>query len=113
MKKYTVCILSKAEQSIDEQIDWLYLSPWGDGKRLSEHWAGEFDKVLEALVTHPERNGFAPENGMLSPAAEVRQKRFRPWKGKPGWRVLFTTNETAATVTILQIRHERQPWAEG
>lgn len=113
MKRYVVCIPSKAEQSIDEQIDCLFLSPLGDGKRLSEHWVEEFEKVLEALMTHPERNGFAPENGRLSAAAEVRQKRFRPWKGKPGWRLLYKIDETAATVTILQVRHERRPWAEG
>jgi mRNA-degrading endonuclease RelE of RelBE toxin-antitoxin system len=44
---------------------------------------------------------------------KIRQKRFRPWKGKSGWRVLYMVDELEAIVTILQIRHERQPWAEG
>jgi len=113
MKRYLIEIPPKAERSIDEQIDWLFSNPRGDGERLSEKWSDEFDKVIESLTSHPERNGFAPENGKIFPGVEIRQKRFRPWKGKPGWRVLYMVDELEAIVTILQIRHERQPWVEG
>jgi plasmid stabilization system protein ParE len=112
MKKYLIAIPAKAERSIDEQIDWLFANPGGDGKRLSERWADEFDKVIESLKAHPNRNGFAPENGRLFPDLEIRQKRFRLWEGKPGWRVLHIVDDREAVVTILQIRHERQPWVE-
>lgn len=91
----------------------MFKSPRGNGELLSEKWANEFDNVLESLTSHPERNGFAPENGLIFRGVEIRQKRFRPWKGKPGWRVLYLVDEIEAIVTILQIRHERQPWVEG
>ena len=113
MKRYLIEIPYKAERSIDEQIDWLFSNPGGDGKRLSEKWSDEFDIVLESLAFHPERNGFAPENGKIFHGVEIRQKRFRPWKGKPGWRVLYMVDDNEGVVTILQIRHERQPWVEG
>jgi plasmid stabilization system protein ParE len=112
MKRYLIEIPPRAELSIEEQIDWLFKSPRGDGERLSEKWANEFDNVLESLTSYPERNGFAPENGKIFRGVKIRQKRFRPWKGKSGWRVLYMVDELEAIVTILQIRHERQPWAE-
>ncbi len=113
MKRYLIEIPPRAELSIEEQIDWLFKSPRGDGERLSEKWANEFDNVLESLTSYPERNGFAPENGKIFRGVKIRQKRFRPWKGKPGWRVLYMDDELEAIVTILQIRHESQPWVEG
>ena len=113
MKRYLIEIPRRAELSIEEQIDWLFSDPRGDGERLSEKWANEFDNVLESLTSYPERNGFAPENSKILPGVKIRQKRFRPWKGKSGWRVLYLVDELEAIVTILQIRHERQPWAEG
>lgn len=112
MKRYLIEIPPRAELSIEEQIDWLFESPRDDGEQLSEKWADEFDKVLASLTSHPERNGFAPENGKIFPDAKIRQKRFRPWKGKPGWRVLYMIDELDAIVTILQVRSERQPWVE-
>jgi plasmid stabilization system protein ParE len=99
-----------ARLSIREELIWLEEKL---GDESADFWIEALEKCLDALTSHPERNGFAPENGKIFRGVKIRQKRFRPWKGKPGWRVLYMVDELEAIVTILQIRHERQPWVEG
>ncbi len=83
------------------------------GYETADVWMEALEKCLDAITAQPERNGFAPESAWLVAGAEIRQKRFRPWKGKPGWRVLYVIDADALIVKILQIRSERQPWIEG
>lgn len=100
----------EALASVERQMIWLEETA---GDHLADFWIQALKVSLDQLSSHPERNGFAPENGKIFPGVEIRQKRFRPWKEKPGWRVLYMVDELGAIVTILQIRHERQPWVEG
>ena len=65
--------------------------------------------MSRTTMTAPTSHGFAPENGRWHPQFEIRQLRFRPKKSKPGWRILFSIDESERTITILQIRHERRP----
>lgn len=95
--------------SIREQLVWLEEKA---GNEIADLWMDSLEQCLDGLTTHPGRNGFATENGRIVPGVEVRQKRFRPWKGKPGWRVLYVIDEPGSVVTILQVRSERQPWVE-
>jgi mRNA-degrading endonuclease RelE of RelBE toxin-antitoxin system len=98
-----------ARLSIREELVWLEEKL---GDEIADFWLESLEKCLDEITAHPERHGFAPENGRLISGAEVRQKRFRPWKGKPGWRVLYMIDENARIVTILQVRSERQAWVE-
>lgn len=109
--KYGLHLSSEALLSIDGQMVWLEESE-GNGE-LADRWMALLRLTLEKISENPERNGFAPENGRWKPEVAIRQKRFRPWKGKPGWRVLYTSDQTELTVTVLQIRHERRPWLGG
>jgi len=113
MIRYAIHLSPSGEEAIEEQIAWLKLSPSGDGSRLARRWYDDLGAVFESLTRHPERNGFAPENGSAVPGTEVRQKRFRPWKGKPGWRVIYAIDTPGGIINILDVRSERQPWAEG
>ena len=108
--KFCYIIAPEALDSVERQMVWLEETA---GDQLADFWMEALKASLAQLTSHPERNGFAPENGKIFRGVEIRQKRFRPWKGKPGWRVLYLVDEIEAIVTILQIRHERQPWAEG
>lgn len=104
---YRLHLSSEAQLSIEEQIIWF---EEGGRDELADEWLSALRQTLDKLTDYPERNGFAPENGRWLPEVSTRQKRFRPWKNKPGWRILFTTNEPQQILTILQIRHERQTW---
>jgi plasmid stabilization system protein ParE len=105
--RYRYVLDDEALISIEAQLIWLEETVGDD---LADFWMEALRNSLDQLTAHPNRNGFAPENGRWFPDVEIRQKRLRPWKPKPGWRVLFMVNDREAIVTILQIRHERQPW---
>lgn len=106
--KYGLHLSPEALLSIDEQIIWFEESE-GNGE-LADRWLALLRPSLTQIPDNPERNGIAPENGRWRSKIIIRQKRFRPWKGKPGWRILSTSDQSEGTVTILQIRHERRPW---
>lgn len=104
------CVLSEeALQSIEEQAIWLEENA---GDEVADHWQDCLRKCLRQIAEYPLRNGFAPENERSLFGVEIRQRRLRPWKGKPGWRVLFLADVTLGKVIILQVRHERRPWVE-
>jgi hypothetical protein len=105
--KYRPHLSSEAQLSIEEQMIWF---EDGGGDELADEWLASLRETLDKLADHHERNGFAPENGRWMPNIVIRQKRFRPRKSKPGWRVLSTTNDSELTATIRQIRHERPTW---
>jgi hypothetical protein len=65
---------------------------------------------LGKLAVVPEQYGMAPENGKWLPHLAIRQMLFRPWKSGVGWRLLYTVDEAAKKVTVLQIRHEHRRW---
>lgn len=109
--KYNLLLSSEALVSIERQMIWFEETEGNE--RLADQWMALLRPTLEKISDNPERNGFAPENGRWRPEVSVRQKRFRPWKGKPGWRILYTSRESDLSVTILQIRHERRPWTGG
>jgi plasmid stabilization system protein ParE len=99
-----------AEQSIDGQMRWYEAEDRHGGAELANRWLSGLEATLEKLRVHRERHGFAPENGRWHPEVELRQMHFRPWKSKPGWRVIYSLNQPKAVVTVLQVRHERRPW---
>jgi plasmid stabilization system protein ParE len=107
--KFQYSLSSEAFESIEKQQTWLEENA---GDELADFWMVSLKAALEGLALHPEKNGFAPENADWQMEVKIRQKRFRPWKGKPGWRVLYSVDEAAAMVTILQVRHESMPWVE-
>ena len=106
---YHVLYSREAERCLDEQLCWFEEDEDRGGSELADVWLERFVTALEKLHGNPTAQGLAPENGRWQPQIEVRQLRFRPWKSKPGWRVLFSVNEDAQSVTVLQIRHERRP----
>lgn len=107
--KFQYSLSSEALESIEQQQIWLEENA---GDELADFWMISLKAALEGLALQPERNGFAPENGDWPGEVEIRQKCFRPWRGEPGWRVLYTVDEGARMVTIFQVRHERMPWVE-
>ena len=106
--EYDLHLSPEALRSIDEQMIWFEESEgnW----ELADRWLAILHPILAQIPDNPEQNGFAPENGRWRAEVIIRQKRFRPWKGKPGWRILYTSDQSRHTVTVLQIRHERRPW---
>lgn len=103
-------VSSEAEQCIDEQMQWYEIDEKHGGAELANRWLGKLEAALMKLSEHPERHGFAPENGRWHQGLDIRQMRFRPWKTKPGWRVLYVLDERLHTLTVLQVRHERRQW---
>ena len=99
---------SEALLSIEEQMIWFEENEEND--ELADRWLALLRPNLSKISENPERHGFAPENGRWKSEVIIRQKRFRPWKSKPGWRILYTRDQSQGTVTVLQIRHEKRPW---
>ena len=100
---------SEAEDCIEEQLQWYEVDERHGGAVLGEKWLQKLETALGELQQHPERHGFAPENGRWLPHLTIRQLRFQPWKSKSAWRVLYVYGEDTSTVTVLQIRHEKRP----
>lgn len=105
---YALTISPTAGKNIRDQRLW-YESEIDDGEPLANRWTRELDEALEELRQHPERHGLAAENGKWHPEIQIRRMLFRPWKGKPGWRVLFAIDATLKVVSVLQVRHESRP----
>ena len=105
-------ISSEAERCIEEQMLWYEADERHGGADLADRWLKKLEAALQKLGDHPERHGFAPENGQWHPEVVIRQLRFKPWKSKPGWRVLYVMDDEKHRVIVLQVRHERRPWLE-
>lgn len=103
---YELRLSAEAERCIEEQLQWYEAD---DAPELADRWLDLLEAELGKLVRHPERHGFAPENGRWMPGIVIRQKRFKPWKKPSAWRILYATDEAAGQVTVLQIRHEKRP----
>ncbi|GAA5138966.1 hypothetical protein GCM10023213_18860 [Prosthecobacter algae] len=99
-----------AVRCIEDQMRWYEEDEQRGGSDLADRWLGKLETALSKLNQHPERHGFAPENGRWQPHLELRQMRFVPWKSKPGWRLLYVLDEGRQHLTLLQVRHERRPW---
>jgi hypothetical protein len=105
-----IAFLREAEDCIKEQLQWYTEDESHGGTELAEKWLDALQQSLKDLETRPTRFGYAAENGKWHPQIELRQMPFEPWKRKHGWRVLFSIDEEAKVVTILQIRHEHRPF---
>jgi plasmid stabilization system protein ParE len=105
-------ISAEAERCIEEQLRWYEADEANGGAELADRWLDRLTAALEALGRHPERHGFAPENGRWMPAVVIRQSRLKPWKGPSAWRILYAIDAPARRVTVLQIRHEKRPLLE-
>jgi len=106
---YELRLLSEAERCIENQLQWYEADATNGGVELADRWMDLLETALTALGQHPERHGFAPENGRWMPEIPIRQMRFKPWKTPSAWRVLFVIDENARLVTVLQVRHEKRP----
>ncbi len=87
---------AEAERSIDDQLVWYEAEEARGGTELADRWLNLLEQVLAELSRHPERHGFAPENGRWMPEVAIRQLRFKPWKNQSAWRILY-------------VRHEKRP----
>jgi plasmid stabilization system protein ParE len=106
---YELLLSSEAERCIEEQIRWYEVDETRGGAELADRWLDLLETALDTLRQHPERCGFAPENGRWMPEISIRQMRFKPWKTPTAWRILFVIDDEDGRVTVLQIRRERRP----
>lgn len=60
--------------SIEEQTKWLEDSL---GYSQADFWTECLMQTLDLIDAHPERNGFAPENGKWFSQVEIRPKRLK------------------------------------
>jgi plasmid stabilization system protein ParE len=109
MMSHEVRLSSEAERCIEEQILWYEADEANGGAVLADRWMDLLEAALESLGQHPERHGFAPENGRWLPGVSIRQMRFKPWKTPSAWRILYGVDADAKQVTVFQIRHEKRP----
>ena len=99
-----------AEASIAAQVNWFTADEERGGEALAEKWFNLLHAEIATLTGNPHLHAFAPENGKWQPKVAIRQMLFRPWKAKAGWRVLYTVDQRAKLVSVLQIRHEHRRW---
>jgi plasmid stabilization system protein ParE len=109
MMKYELRLSSEAERCIDDQLQWYEADETRGGVELADQWMDLLEAAFNTLNQHPERHGFAPENGRWMPRISIRQMRLKPWKTPSAWRVLYVIDEKARLVTVLQVRHEKRP----
>lgn len=109
---YGLRISSEAERCIEDQLQWYETDEKNGGPELADRWMELLEAALDILCRHPERNGFAPENGRWMPEISIRQMRLKPWKTPSAWRILYVIDEKAKLVTVLQVRHEKRPLLE-
>jgi plasmid stabilization system protein ParE len=107
---FELLLSAEAEQCIEDQLLWYEADETNGGAELADRWVDLLETALNTLRQHPERHGFAPENGRWLPDICLRQMRFKPWKTPSAWRILYVIDEESAQVTVLQVRHERRPW---
>lgn len=105
---YELRLASEAERCIEDQLLWYEADETGGGAELVDRWLDLLEIALDRLSQHPERYGFAPENGRWMPGVSIRQMRFNPWKTPSAWRIFFVIDEGAARVTVLQVRHDKR-----
>jgi len=101
---FELLLSAEAEQCIKDQLLWYEADETNDGADLADRWTDLLETALNTLRQHPERHGFAPENGRWMPDISIRQMRFKPWKTPSAWRILYVTDEESARVTVLQVR---------
>lgn len=109
MMNHGLRLSAEAERCIEEQLQWYEADETRAGSELADRWLNLLETALGKLSRHPERYGFAPENGRWMPAISIRQMRFKPWKTPSTWRILYVIDDSARLVTVLQIRHEKRP----
>lgn len=109
MMEFALLLSSEAERCIEEQFLWYEADDANGGLGLADRWMDKLEAALERLREHPERHGFAPENGRWRVDLAIRQMRFKPWKTPSTWRILYVVDKKAEKVTVLQIRHEKRP----
>lgn len=109
MKEFELLLSSEAERCIEEQLLWYEADDAHGGIELADRWMDKLEAALERLREHPERHGFAPENGRWRTDVAIRQIRFKPWRTPSSWRILYVMDEKIRKVTVLQIRHEKRP----
>ncbi len=112
MMDYELRLAPEAERCIEEQLMWYESDPANGGAELADRWLDLLEDAFDELGQHPERHGFAPENGRWMTSVAVRQMRFKPWKTRSAWRILYVIDKAARQVTVLQIRHEKRPLLE-
>ncbi len=106
---YVLRVSSEAERCVEDQLQWYEADEKSGGVELADRWMDMLEAALNALSQHPERHGFAPENGRWMPEISIRQMRFKPWKTPSAWRILYVIDDKARLVTVLQVRHEKRP----
>ena len=109
---YELRLSSEAERCIEDQLLWYEAEETNGGVEIAGRWMDLLETALDGLGRHPERHGFAPENGRWMPGISIRQLRFKPWKTPSAWRILYVIDEGAKQVTVLQVRHEKRPLLE-
>jgi plasmid stabilization system protein ParE len=109
MMNYELRLSSEAERCIEDQLQWYEADEKFGGTDLADRWLDLLEAALDTLSQHPERHGFAPENGRWMPAITIRQMRFKPWKTQSARRIIYVIDEKARQVMVLQVRHEKRP----
>lgn len=109
MMEFELRLSSEAERCIEEQLLWYETNDADRGMEYADRWMELLEAAFENLRKHPERHGFAPENGRWRADVKIRQMHFKPWKSKSCWRVLYVMDEDVAQVTVIQVRHEKRP----
>jgi plasmid stabilization system protein ParE len=98
VKSYTVLIPGPIEAKILEQA--RYIAVEGQSPLNAGCWLDRVLSAVESLSTLPKRCPLAIENA------------FRPYEIRSlnidGFLVLFTVDEEAKTVLVLNVRHARQ-----
>jgi hypothetical protein len=108
--KWELRISSEAEACLVEQQRWYESDEKHGGADLAIRWLALIEAALGELCRSPKRHGFAPENGRWRPELNIRQMRFKPWKTRSAWRVLYVLDEKSGIITVLQVRHEHRRW---
>lgn len=99
-----------AKAAVEAQLAWYESDTRHGGAEFGDRWIESLERALSKLAEAPLRHGMAPENGRWNAHLQLRQMLFRPWKTCIGWRVLYTIDEDAKLVSVLQIQHERRRW---
>jgi hypothetical protein len=103
-------ISSEAEACSNEQQQWYESDEKHGGAALANRWLALIEVAMGELCKRPEKHDFAPESARWRPELNIRQMRFKPWKTRSAWRVLYVPDETNGIITILQVRHEHRRW---
>ena len=109
MRAYELRLSAEAEHCVEYQLQWYEADEANGGAGLADRWLDLLEAAFDALGQHPERHGFAPENGRWMSEVSIRQMRFKPWKTPSAWRILYAIDDQARLVTVLQVRHEKRP----